>query len=552
MLSFARRQSYEPGSNLEGEQAENVWLFLLPSLELRRVVAVGSPSNGTRISWNALGAEVTEVAAGELPAALANRCELVWIGSSTLSAVAADPAALGALDRFLGAGGSVYVEPSRRAARLVARFAESLAVTTSVELAEARTQQASSSGALHGRAAWFVPRSRALPSPIVRRVRRVLGRLCSRLSPASPGGGLIGAGPVREGVSEASSDQGLLVRGNFAGTQLPGYIRAVARQNGYELEDMRWSIGLQRGYRSQKVVFHVPDAGAIVKVTQDPRFNHRLENEYDALRILQQQGLTEPSLAPQALFSGSHGRVLVVGESRLGGAPFRDRSDGSPSCRVARAVVDALTVLASASAGTGPGGGRHAAEALMDLLARHSEIHRPPADHLRFLEHQIGRLAEAGDDLHPVFLHGDLTTLNILVDRDRIGLVDWENAEPAGLPLWDLLHFVGAYAAWGAQRAGRRWTARTAQAALLEPSPFHTMLGDAIARYRIATGLQGELIPPLLFTWWMTVALREATRRRPDRVNGGLYARLLARAVAAGETPALRQLAVARDREGVA
>jgi Phosphotransferase enzyme family len=550
MLTFARRQSYEPGSNLEGEQAENVWLFLLPSIELRRVVAVGSPSSGTRISWNALGARVSEATAAELPAVLADGCDLVWIGSPKLSAVAADPAALGALDRFLRAGGSVYVEPSRRAARLVARFAESLAVTTSVELAEARTQQASSSGALHGRAAWFVPRSRVLRSPIVRRVRRILGRLFSRPSPASTGGGLIGVDRVREGVSDAASDRGLLVRGKSAGTQLPEYIRTVARQNGYELDDTRWSIALQRGYRSQKVVFHVPDAGAIVKVTQDARFNHRLQNEYEALRILQQQGLADPSLAPRALFSGSHGRVLVVGESRLAGVPFRDRSDGSPSCRVARAVVDALTVLASA--GTGPGGGRHAAEALMALLERHNEIHRPPADHVRFLEDQIGRLVEARDDLHPVFLHGDLTTLNIIVDGDRIGLVDWENAEPAGLPLWDLLHFVGAYAAWGAQRSGRRWTPRVAQAALLEPSPFHTMLGDAVARYRIATGLPAELIPPLVFTWWMMVALREATRRRPDRVNGGLYARLLARAVAAGETPALRRLAAARDREGVA
>jgi hypothetical protein len=78
---------------------------------------------------------------------------------------------------------------------------------------------------------------------------------------------------------------------------------------------------------------------------------------------------------------------------------------------------------------------------------------------------------------------------------------------------------------------------------LLEPSPFHSMLVEAVGRYRARVGVPAEAVVPLVFTWWMVLALREATRRRPDQLDGGFYRRLLAGAVEAGESPGLRRLA---------
>jgi hypothetical protein len=543
MLEFAAAQEYEPASNLAGDQAEGVWLFLLPSLHLEKVVCVGVPLAGTRRAWEALGARVVVTTASALTGAVAN-CDLVWIAGGALSAVSEAPGAVAALDSVLADGGSVYVDSSRRTARAARELANALAVSGVVEVAPVPHPRGAIASAPDGRYAWLIPHDRRHRW---RRFEQALGLLTGgRVGRVSSGEArTVSISRVAPGPPEVGAEQGLLFLGGAASAQLPEYVREAASGSGHDLDGARWSVTLPRGYRSQKVVFHVPDRGAIVKVTQDPRFNRRLENEYEALRGLGEIGLRDPSLAPRALFSTTHGALLVVGETRLEGVPFRDRSDGTPACPVARSVLGALTDLASA--GRGPAGGQHAAEILATLVRRHADIHSPPAAHLRFLERQLETLA-AETSLQPVFLHGDPTTFNVLVAGERISLVDWENAELAGLPLWDVLHFVTAYANWGMERRRRRWTPTAAYATLLEPSPFHTMLAEAIQRYRAAVGVPAELVGPLLFTWWMVLALREATRLPAANVAGGFYARLLSRAIAAGETPALRNLASSRAR----
>jgi hypothetical protein len=541
MLAFARRQSYEPGTNLQGEQAENVWLFLLPQLSLERVVFVGKSTSGTRIGCEALAAHVRDTAADELAEAVSGGCDLVWIAPGALPAMLADRNAVMALDAVLLGGGSVYLEPSGQTPRPATQLGELLGVSASVEFGMSHAQVGGEADERARRAAWLVPRARPPKSMLSRQLARAVRRVAPGSGSAPTGERLLAVSRVFEGMTETSRDHGVLLRSEGAALGPPEYIRRIAGEFGYELDGTRWSVTLQRGYRSQKVVFHFPELGQIVKVTQDARFNHRLANEYEALRVLETRQLADPSVVPRALYSALHGRVLVVGESRLDGAPFRERSTGSPTCPHASAVINALIDLSGA--GAGADGRREAADALATLLKRHDEVHRPPAAHIGFLERQIARLAEAESAIRPVFLHGDLTTLNVLVDGEQIRLVDWENAEPAGLPLWDVVHFVGAYAAWAAERAGRRWTARSAQETLLEPSPFHAMLARAVTRYRAATALPAQAVTPLVFTWWMVMALREATRRPSGAANEGLYARLLFRAVDAGETPGLAQLA---------
>jgi Ser/Thr protein kinase RdoA (MazF antagonist) len=50
------------------------------------------------------------------------------------------------------------------------------------------------------------------------------------------------------------------------------------------------------------------------------------------------------------------------------------------------------------------------------------------------------------DELPPlpaVAQHNDLGAWNVVADGDEFAVVDWENARAAGLPLWDLLYFLG-------------------------------------------------------------------------------------------------------------
>jgi hypothetical protein len=541
ILGFARSQRYEPGTNLEGEQAEDAWLFLLPSLELRRVVLAGRPSPGTRSAFLALGAELVEPARDGLVAALEQPADLLYVGAEWTARLRRDPEAVLAIDRILAASGAVYLEPPSMTS---AELGAALDISRTVELGSGEQLTAGVEGTA-ARTAWLVPRAPGPPSAPRRLVSRALRRAAVRLQHGSPieiAGRLICVTSVRHGAPPATPDVGVLLRSDRESPSLlPEYVRAVARTCGHQLDDATWALAPPRGYRSQKVVFHLRERREIVKVTQDPRFNPRLGNEYAALRALETRPLSDPAIAPKPLFAGHHAGLLVVGESRLDGVPFRTRSVGSATCPVARAALDTLVELARVG---GPGSGSEAADALASLLEQYRRIHQPPPTQVRFLEDQIGRVAEAGSDFACAYAHGDPTTLNILVaDGGRIGLVDWENAEPEGMPLWDLLHFVHAYAAWCVRLAGRRWTPAVAHATLFRASPFHELLAGAIARYRAVCRLDSELVLPLVFTFWIARALREATRRPPAVVADEHCARLLDRLVTAGETPELVAMA---------
>jgi hypothetical protein len=541
ILEFARSQRYEPGTNLEGEQAEDAWLFLLPSLELRRIVLAGPPSPGTRSAFLALGAELVEPARDRVAAALERPTDLLYVKADWIPRLARDPDAVAALDGLLAAAGAVYLEPSSATAEL----GTALNISRTVELGSTRDAPRSVGEWSDARAAWLVPSAPGPPPPLWRLLGRVVRRVTVRVrhrSRIEPAGRLVGVTSARRGPPRATSDRGALLRCDPASPDLlPEYVRTVAHACGHELEDATWALAPPRGYRSQKVVFHLVERAEIVKVTQDPRFNPRLGNEYAALRALETRPLPDRAIAPKPLFCGHHAGLLVVGESRLEGVPFRGRSNGSATCPIARAALDTLIELASVG---GPGSGHDAADALAVLLEQYRLVHEPPSAHIRLLAEQIGRIAEAGSDFACAFSHGDPTTLNILVARnDRIGLVDWENAEPEGMPLWDLLHFVHAYAAWSTRLAGRRWTPAVAQASLFGSSPYSELLASAIARYRATSGLPSELVPPLVFTFWIARALREATRRPRAAAADEHCARLLDRLVRAGETPELVALA---------
>jgi hypothetical protein len=59
---------------------------------------------------------------------------------------------------------------------------------------------------------------------------------------------------------------------------------------------------------------------------------------------------------------------------------------------------------------------------------------------------EVGVRADLVDTLPPlaaVTQHNDLGTWNLVADADDFVVVDWENATEAGLPLWDLLYFLG-------------------------------------------------------------------------------------------------------------
>lgn len=115
-----------------------------------------------------------------------------------------------------------------------------------------------------------------------------------------------------------------------------------------------------------------------------------------------------------------------------------------------------------------------------------------------------------------VFEHGDLSAPNILRTRqDRVGVVDWELAEPRGLPGQDLFFFL-AFVAFSRSRA----TTLEARVAAFHRAFFgpHAWAGPYVERYARALGLRRELIRPLFVACWARYALRLS--ERVARISG--------------------------------
>jgi hypothetical protein len=72
-------------------------------------------------------------------------------------------------------------------------------------------------------------------------------------------------------------------------------------------------------------------------------------------------------------------------------------------------------------------------------------------------------------------VHGDFAPWNLLEDRGRVGIVDWEQARFAGLPFWDPWHFI--------VQAGSLARSSGALRAIREAIRGHGALAETLRRY---------------------------------------------------------------------
>jgi len=113
-------------------------------------------------------------------------------------------------------------------------------------------------------------------------------------------------------------------------------------------------------------------------------------------------------------------------------------------------------------------------------------------------------------ELPLVFEHGDVTCPNILVDSfGQVGLVDWELAEPQGLPGTDLLQFLAfaSFACAGVHDVPRQVLAF--RNAFFGPRPWAADAARGHLRHR---GVDERLLVPLLVTAWGRYAAKIAPR----------------------------------------
>jgi hypothetical protein len=133
--------------------------------------------------------------------------------------------------------------------------------------------------------------------------------------------------------------------------------------------------------------------------------------------------------------------------------------------------------------------------------------------------------------LPAVLEHGDLSHPNVLLGKaSQVGVVDWERAEPAGLPLHDLVFFL-AYVAGARHRASTPEEHEEAVRAERRST-------EAILRgHAAAIDVPEALVAPLVVACWARATADAWARGGGDAdwLRGSRVTRLWRRALAAAE-----------------
>jgi aminoglycoside phosphotransferase (APT) family kinase protein len=327
----------------------------------------------------------------------------------------------------------------------------------------------------------------------------------------------------------------------------PAYLRGLARASGVDLDGFRWCLAAPGRYSSRKVLvflFEGRDAGPtyITKLVRDPALNSRLENEAQALRTLASCELPPTATLPRVAFAGRHAGLAIVGETVVDGVPFRSEPLAAPGGPAVRSAIGWFHALAQVAPGRRATGGE-VADTLAELLDRLRRIYRLAPAHQRYLEDQLESLRSI-EAIPVVFQHGDPGPWNLLVTPDgRTSLLDWEAAEEAGAPLWDLLYFLRSHSIDHARAGGVRSAMEGFERQFLADTPVSRLVIEAVEGYRDAIGLPAQAVEPLFHTCWLHRALKEATRLAPEDLDGGHYVNLLRRCIdRAEEAATLRRL----------
>jgi len=562
MLESTRSARFVPGSNLRSPSAGGAWLFLLPKLSFARIVCVGLVPGPTLDALCRVGREVIVVCEG--PAAL-RRARAVFRRRRLPRVRAVAAGDRGALPQ--GGADLVVISSARQARRLsrtetwpeVARLLR----TDGVVYLEQRGKLQRVEGAVGG-GGWLVNagQQRFAIAPGFGEVRAAvasgdtettadLRRRGMWASAAFVGiGGRIREVPLgrlaRFRGSRWAVLSGLGVSGRLG--RAPEYLRDLARAAGIDLDGYRWGMAAPGLYLSNKVLFLFFDPATgtpayVVKATRDRAMNDRLTNEWAALRELWDRGLATETSAPRPAFVGTPGGLAVLGVSGVAGTGFVDVAPGDVASAPARAAVDWITELGASTAVPVAGGPAEAAGHLADLSARFSKIYSLSDAHQAALQEKIDGMARVAAPMPTVFQHGDPGAWNLLVTpAGGVAFLDWESAEPAGLPLWDLFHMMRSFATLAARTAGEKDTLAAFTDHLLSDSASNTFLVESTTRYCERVGVAAELVEPLFYGCWMHRALKESTRIPPERLDRGHYLNLLRRCLDANAEPPLRRL----------
>lgn len=531
MLELTLATRFEPGTNVKGDVAGANWTFLLPSLELDLAVCLGELPRRDRATLSRLARRLVVVpdsalADGRpLPVADGSADLVVLSGSGGAARLAATSALRDAVLRALKPGGLVYVESGRWRDRLCGHSsAAALAAQFPVQ-----------------RRWWVTPLVGDNVSTAVPRSERAAAAYFAQHRLTAPSWRHSWCAAWERRLHQRTAPEGRWQRqALLLGSQPlpptddpPDYLRRVAGEAGLDLAGYGWALAAKGRYTSRKVLCYLFPPGTdhpqyIAKLTRHASLNARLENEQRALAALAHQFDTGEALAPRGAFFGHHGGLAILGQTIAPGRPWLSASTLSVGCPASESMLALLGELAERTASAAPVGAEEARRAFGTLVERLAELYDLAAAQRRALDQQVESLAAGADALRTVVQHGDPGPWNaLLAPNGATLLLDWEAAELAGVPLWDLFYFWRSFTIRSARRQ-RRGDSLAALARHWRPgSPCAERLARAASDYGGRIGLAGSMVAGLFYLCWVHRALKEATRLPPERRQQGHYIRLL-------------------------
>jgi hypothetical protein len=249
------------------------------------------------------------------------------------------------------------------------------------------------------------------------------------------------------------------------------------------------ALGFRRGSPSPKFV---------VKFARVPEAEASLAHEATVLRTIAEEH-PELSGVPRLLATGSRVGCAALAQTALAGTPLMSRLTFDTFPRLAEQVTDWLLSLATRSEPQPPAIWR---DRLVDEAVRvfDRQFGVVVGDEL------LGRIQQRLAGLGPqpqVLEHRDCAPWNILLtDRGVPVLLDWESAEPNGLPVLDLVYFLSnaAFVLESALELGR--TPQSYRALLAPGTRTGRVAESCLSRYCQSLGLDRSDVPALrLLTW---------------------------------------------------
>lgn len=563
------RASFSNSSNLRGDALDGNWVFLLPNLEIKRVLCVGQPSAQTLATLTSLTNEVVRVDNIE---GIESGFDLIYVENAK-----AVPD-LSVLAQFLTPRGYIYYEDRGSSALTTSTdlmLLQGLWLTptfgnmqTAVPLADQST------------IAYFNSAGLYTPSVNQHTFDDLQRRWLKRSAAASDGHALVGSNPksrrkgwkgsLRVGLRKVRNAatavapaienvitrnrllrplfdrRGILITNDSQATahRLPEYLRHIALNNNVDLSAFRWGYAARGRYRSQKLLYFLFEPMAakpayIIKMVRDAVFNPRLERERNGLLLLQERNLMPTGTLPEIVFSGHHHNLAIVGETVIEGDPFEARSQFNAECQYAKTAIDWLIKLSACTIVSHPP--VDMASSFQQLVDRFAEIYKPSRAHQDYLNGLVARVRE--NPPPAVFQHGDPGTWNLLVTAGpKVAFLDWENATEHGIPIWDLLYFLRAYCVAAGQKSGNHGVLPAVEHYMIEQSPLSDFIVDAFQRYCQRMGLDSTLVEPLFFMCWVFWAVKQAALVETVGLQTAHYVQLVKLCIDRRDAPTLARI----------